>query len=151
MATYPASLPCALHSGYGLNHVSPLMRVDLESGRARQRRRFTSVPSMADVSWVMTPVQAMIFEAFFKYDLSDGADWFEMPLATPLGVTTYECRFAGMYSGPSLIGNLNWTFTARLEIRERPVIPQDWYEILPDYILGMDIFDLAMNREWPEA
>lgn len=149
MPSYPAGLPCALHQEYGLNHVSPLMRSELESGRARQRRRFTSVPSMANVSWIMTQAQAVLFEGWFKWTINDGADWFDMPLSSPMGVKDYECRFAGMYSGPRLTGRGMWTFSATLEVRERPVIAEDWIEIAPDYILFMDIFDLAMNREWP--
>lgn len=148
---YPDGVPKPLHSDYGTQHVNPLMRTELSSGRARQRRRFTSVPSMASVSWVMTRPQAIIFEAWYKYTLLDGAEWFDAPLTTPLGVGDYEARFTGIYDGPKLIGKQMWTFTAQLEIRERQVIGQDWYEILPEYILDMDIFDIAMNREMPLA
>jgi hypothetical protein len=42
-----------------------------------------------------------------------------------------------------------WKFTAQLEIKDRQTLNGDW-SILPTFIDGMDIFDLAMNREWPE-
>lgn len=151
MASFPSSLPCALHNDYGLNTVSPLMRVDLQSGRARQRRRFTNVPTMVAVSWVMNNAQAALFEAWFRWTINDGASWFDMPLKTPMGYQDYDCRFTGMYDGPRLIGAGKWTFTATLEIRERQTFSEEWMTILPEYIGEMDIFDLAVNREWPLA
>lgn len=147
---YPAGLPAPLRSGYGVNHISPLIRTELETGRARQRRRYTSVPSLASVSWLMSQAQAQLFEAWFKWTLSDGAEWFNARLRTPLGLQDYECRFAEMYSGPDLVGVDRWRFSADLEIRERQVLPYD-YTLLPDYVLQQSIIDRALNREWPEA
>lgn len=147
---YPAGLPVPLRSGYGMQHVSPLMRTDLESGRARQRRRFTSTPIIAGVTWLMTQVQAQAFEAWFRWTLSDGAEWFNTRLSTPLGLQPYECRFAGMYSGPELVGVDRFRFSADLEIRERQTLPAD-YALLPSMILDQGIIDRALNQEWPAA
>ncbi len=57
-----------------------------------------------------------------------------------------------IYDGPDLVsGSLSlWDFTATLELRERPILDPGW-TILPEFILHPDIFDIAMNREWPEA
>ena len=150
MATidYPAGLPLPLRNGYDINHVSPLMRSDLQSGRARQRRRYTSVPSMASVSWNMNQQQAQLFEAWFRWELVDGSEWFNAELRTPLGLQSYECRFSDMYSGPQLVGVDRWVFQAMLEIRERQTLA-DGYELLPSFALYSDIFDRAMNQEWP--
>ncbi|MEN9903707.1 MAG: hypothetical protein RLZZ555_272 [Pseudomonadota bacterium] len=146
---YPAELPLPLRSGYGMNHVSPMMRTDLESGRARQRRRYTSVPSIASVSWVMTQSEAQLFEAWFRWTLSDGAEWFNATLRTPLGLRPYECRFAGMYSGPDLVGVDRWQFSADLEIRDRQTLSVGW-DVLPSFVVNADIFDTAVNREMPQ-
>lgn len=147
---YPSQLPTPQRDGYGLQHVSPLMRTEMASGRARQRRRFTSVPTMVRFNWLMEQGQAQLFEVWFKHTLSDGAAWFELPLRTPMGLQPYEARFAGMYQGPELVGLTHWRFTAELELRDRQTLPKGWQE-LPDYIVGPSIFDKAMNREWPEA
>lgn len=147
---YPANLPPPLRSGYGINHVSPLQRTELATGRAIQRRRYTSVPSIASVSWLMSQPQAQVFEGWFRWTLSDGAEWFNARLRTPLGLRDYECRFVGMYEGPDLIGVDRWKFSADLEIRERQTVDA----ILaahPDIILGAAIIDIAINREWPAA
>jgi hypothetical protein len=150
MATinYPIGLPLPLRNGYELNHISPLMRSELQSGRARQRRRYTSVPSMASVSWNMSQQQAQLFEAWFRWELLDGTEWFNAKLRTPVGFQDYECRFADMYTGPQLIGIDRWAFSATFEIRERQTLIQG-YELLPSFVLYPDIFDRAMNQEWP--
>lgn len=146
---FPAGLPKPLRNGYGMNHVSPMMRSELQSGRARQRRRYTSVPTIVSVSWILTQPQAAVFESWFRYDIVDGSEWFNATLRTPVGFEPYECRFAEMYSGPDLIGKTLWRFTAELEIRERQTVAEGWTAVAPDYVLNADIFDYAMNQEWP--
>jgi hypothetical protein len=151
MIQYPQGLPCALREGYDFSPISPLLRSDMQSGRARQRRRFTSVPTMASVSWIMNDVQAQLFEAWFRDALEDGAQWFEMPLKTPEGERSYTARFTDIYSGPTLTGRSSWKFTAQLELRERPILVPGWAVYAPDYILLSSLFDKAMNLAWPES
>lgn len=152
MATidYPVGLPMPLRNGYDTNHVSTMMRTEMQTGRARQRRRYTSVPTMASVSWIMTEKQAQLFEGFFRWTLVDGTEWFNLTLLTPLGLKPYEARFAEMYNGPMLTGRDMWTFTAELEIKDRQTIADGW-PVFPGFVLGSDIFDKALNREWPAA
>ena len=155
MPSFPSQLPRPLQSGYGLQHVSPFIRTEMQSGRARQRRTFTNVPSSVSVTWFFTsPSECALFEGWFRDTggAGDGANWFDMELQTPLGADdSYQCRFAGMYQGPTLAAFDKWQVTATLEIRERPLIAEDWAIIMPDYILLADILDYAINREWPSA
>jgi hypothetical protein len=109
---------------------------------------------MASVRWRLNDSEAMLFEAWFRDVLVDGYHWFECPLKTPEtpgGLRSYAARFTDIYDGPKLVsGSISlWDFTATLELRERPIIDPGWAEILPEYILLADIFDIAMNREWP--
>lgn len=153
MIEYPQQLPAPLIDGYGLNTADPTLRTQLQSGRARQRRRFTSVPTYAECTWLMTAQQAAFFEAWFKRTLMDGAEWFSCRIKTPEieeGTVVHDCRFVGMYSGPRLSPRNRWVFTATLELRERPLIPPYWDQF-PDLWFNMNIIDMAMNREWPEA
>lgn len=149
---YPSQLPTPLREGYGMSTVSPLMRTDMDSGRARQRRRFTSVPTIVSASWLMSNGQAALFESWFQHVAMDGAAWFQCPLQTPGGgIAHYDARFVDMYSGPELVGLSSWRFTAEIEIRERQTLPKGWLEF-PDYVVGgSSILDKAINREWPEA
>lgn len=149
---YPADyLPIPLQDGYGLKPVSPILRTDLVSGRARQRRLYTSTPTQAAVSWSFSDPEGQLFEAWHRDTIHDGADWFNMPLRSPLGTTDlYVCRFVDIYEGPTIEGGNYWRYTAVLELWERPILPPDWGNF-PDYIINSNIIDLALNREWPEA
>jgi len=154
MPIFPPELPRPLQSGYGLQHVSPFIRTEMQSGRARQRRTFTNVPSSVSVTWFFTsPGECALFEGWFRDagGAGDGANWFTMRLQTPIADAEFNCRFAGMYQGPTLAAFDKWQVTATLEIRERPIIADDWAIIMPGYILMADIFDYAINREWPSA
>lgn len=147
---YPEGLPRGLHSGRKYQLVNPLMRTPLSTGRARQRRRFTSVPEAASVSWVFNDSEGQAFEAWWRDALIDGSLWFECPLDHPMGYDFYTCRFTGVYDGPSRIGPNLWSYSAELELQERAVLPPDW-GLFPEFILDASILDYAMNQEWPLA
>ncbi|MOA14730.1 hypothetical protein D3C78_1348510 [compost metagenome] len=145
---YPQGLPMPLRDGYGFQAVSPMQRTQLQSGRVRQRRRFTSVPTMASVSWLCTDVQAQLFEAWWEDVLLSGSEWFDCPLKTPLGRQLYSARFTDIYQGPVLVGVSHWRFTAELELRDRPILKPGW-GAFPELIAGKSIIDIAINQEWP--
>lgn len=148
---YPhCALPVPLQDGYGLSPISPLKRTAQTSGRARQRRLYTSTPTVASVSWTLTDSQAQAFETWFRDALTDGAAWFNMNLRTPGGEASKVCRFTDIYDGPNLIGGNYWQYTAELELYERPLLPPPWGQF-PEFISGMDIIDLALNRDWPKV
>ncbi|CAM3408143.1 hypothetical protein BS639_17910 [Rouxiella silvae] len=148
---YPADyLPTPLQDGFGLTPISPLLRTQFTSGRARQRRLYKSTPTQAAVTWLFTEGESQLFEAWFSEGLTDGVSWFNMPLRTPLGLGDYVCRFTDIYDGPVLVGGKYWQFTATLELWERPVLPPGSTEF-PDYIVNADIIDIAANREWPQS
>lgn len=156
MATidFPSYLPAGTISRdqYEFQHTSPFARTTMATGRARQRRTFQYVPSSVPITWRFTEPQAQLFEAWFKYDITDGADWFNANLKTPIGnIAPYECRFSDMYSGPSLDNSDYWIFTASLEIRERPVLSETDYLYGQQFLLQSDIIDIALNSKWPSA
>ena len=59
---WPAGLPCALREGHSTQHATPFTRTTMDSGRARQRRKFSSVPSTQQFSWIFTQGQCTTFE-----------------------------------------------------------------------------------------
>lgn len=147
---YPEGLPRGLHSGRRYQLVSPLMRSDLASGRARQRRRFTSVPEAVTVSWFFNDVQGQAFEAWWRDMLVDGSLWFKCPLDHPMGYDLYTCRFTDVYSGPSRVGPNLWSYSGELELRERAAPPVG-EGLFPEDIIDSELLDLTVNREWPTA
>lgn len=147
---YPEGLPYPSRNGYGLQHVSPIQRTEMQSGRAKMRQRFTSTPSIVSVSWTMDQGQALLFEGWFRYQLNDGTLWGDLPLQSPMGIKPYEARFVDIYDGPELVGVDHWRYTAEVELRERPTMDRDWILYGPEYVRFGSIFDIAMNRDWPE-
>lgn len=148
LVEYPTQLPMPDLSGYELNPVSPFIRTNMESGRARQRRRFTSVPVMVPFTITLKNVHLQIFEGWFRWLINDGVDWFMGPAKTALGVRNYEMRFTQMYR-LTPISPTEWLVTTEIELRERQTVGKDLIEF-PDFILYANIIDLAINREWPE-
>jgi hypothetical protein len=95
----------------------------------------------------MTQMQAQLFEAWTVQVV--GAGWFTMPLLTPMGFEEQEVRFTETPVGGELTGKFLWRYKVACELRNRPLLEPGWVDILPEYILEADIFDYAMNREWP--
>ncbi|QYJ23437.1 hypothetical protein KYT87_09540 [Achromobacter sp. ES-001] len=147
---YPSQLPAPLWAPNQYAVTSPNQRTAMDSGRARQRRKFSSVPVMRSATWVMTSAQARLFELWYKATLKDGTEWFNIYLRHPIGYAVRVCRISGVYNGPIAWGADRWQFSATLEVWERPLLPDEW-AILPSFVANPEIFDLAMNREWPKA
>ena len=150
MLVYPEGLPTPQREGYGFDPVSPMTSTKLVSGRSERRRAFVSTPTVATVTWLLTPSEAQFFEGWFEHVLLSGSLPFECPLLTPMGMEPYRANFVDIYSGPVLVGVDLWRFSAQLSLFKRPLIDKEWVVDAPEYILDADIFDIAMNRDWPK-
>lgn len=148
LAVYPSQLPMPDLPGYQLQPVSPFRRVDLASGRARQRRLFTSVPTMVQMTITMTNPQFQLFEGWFRWVIADGGDWFMGWAKTSMGVQRYEMRFADMYQ-PAPVSTWEWQISATMEIRERQTISALDTQF-PDEIVNSHLFDRTINESWPK-
>lgn len=149
---YPSGLPAPLQKGYAIETVSPMLRSQLASGRARQREIFDNVPQNVPVQWLFNGGQAQTFVTWFRHAISNGASWFEMPLRNEFGCSVKQVRFASVYKGPALVGPNLYSYEAEIEIYERETYSEDWVETgMLDWITYSNIFDIAMNRKWPEA
>jgi len=144
----PQWLPEPLRDGYGLRHVSPLKRSTFVSGRSMPRRAYTATPTQVEVRWLLTDVEAGLFEKWFQQVLVDGVSWFACRLRTPLGMDYYKSRFVDIYDGPTLTASNRWVITAQLEMYKRALLADGWLE-MPDGYLHAAIVDAAANREWP--
>lgn len=150
MLVYPEGLPTPQREGYGFDPVSPMTSTKLVTGRSIRRRSFVSTPTDVPVTWLFTAAEAQLFEGWFEHVLLSGTLPFECPLLTPLGFENYRANFVDIYSGPVLVGEDFWKFTAQLRLFKRPLVDKDLVVEIPDYIIDADIFDRAMNQKWPE-
>lgn len=128
-------LPDPRASGYGIQPVTPYARTDMDSGAARQRRRFSRVPSHVSVTWRFTHAEHALFEGFLAYEINLGTDWFAVGLLNGMGVNQVQARFMGDPPYKSAISDSRAWFdvTAKLEVKALPLPSRDEYEVLRTY------------------
>jgi len=149
MIEYPIELPFPTRDGFAIEAANQISRTEMQSGRARQRVRFTSVPAFVPLRWIFTTPQAQLFDAWAS-DVAK-AGWFTLKLRSPTGLAEHQARFIESPQGPALFGLDRWSYTARVELRDKPKVAPGWALYAPQYILLSSVFDQAMNREWPES
>jgi len=94
--------------------VSPsVIRTEMDSGFQRQRKRFTQEMRSFAVTFSFTPDQFAIFQAWWKYRVSSGADWFLMEVDIGGSRTTRQVRFSTPFS--SAYGGGRWKVKSVLE------------------------------------
>lgn len=140
-------LPLPLRDGYVLNPVEKIRSTDMDAGRAVQRWEFDDAPVYLQASWIFSEPEARLFVAWTNQVAKAG--WFTMRLVTPMGFDDLTVRLRSTPEKGELVAQYSWRYSAVIEIEFEPMLEEGWAEILPDYILFADIFDYAMNREWP--
>lgn len=129
MIAWPETLPLPTVEGYGIQPGDAILRTKMEAGPARQRRRFTQVPSRVSVRWIMRRDQFALFEAWYRWQAKEGGAWFEIELLGGLGLLTQEARFTRQFQA-QLLGGTLWEIRSELEIRERPVLDEGLLNLL---------------------
>ncbi len=125
---WPKTLPLPTLQGYGLHPGDAILRTEMEAGPARQRRRYTQVPSRISARWVFRREQFALFEAWYRWHAKEGGEWFEINLLGGLGLVIHEARFTRPFDAQPRSGVL-WEVSSELEIRERPTLDEDALEI----------------------
>lgn len=122
--TWPSMLPLPTVDGYGIRPGEAILRTEMEAGPARQRRRYTQVPSRITVRWVLRREKFALFEAWYRWAAKEGGAWFEIDLKGGLGLVPQEARFTRQFEARILAGTL-WEVRSELEIRERPTLSEE--------------------------
>ena len=118
---WPDRLPLPTIESYGIQPGEAILRTEMEAGPARQRRRFTNVPSRITVRWVMRAEQFLLFESWYRWAAAEGGAWFEIDLLGGLGLLPQEARFTRQFEARPYRGRL-WEVTSELEVRARPTL-----------------------------
>ena len=120
MAVWPANLPVPVADGYSIEPQQTFIRSDMDQGPARQRRRFTTAPTMYSVSWIMDESELGIFESWYRDEADDGAGWFDVSLRNGAGMQSVAARFVSPWKA-SIVGLPYYRVSAQIEVRNRPV------------------------------
>jgi hypothetical protein len=70
----------------------------METGRTRQRRRFTRTTQVVSVVWEFTAEQYSIFDAFYTHVLEAGTEQFKINLRFGPEMTLVTASFVGRLS-----------------------------------------------------
>jgi hypothetical protein len=92
-----------------------VIRTKMDSGRPRQRQRFTTGLRTFTVGWEFTEEQFKVFQGIYHHYLSDGADWFQMSLPIGNGFETLTVRFTDSGFTHKYADVMHWKVTATLE------------------------------------
>ena len=122
---YPNDLKLPLVSSHRLSQNSNLLRTDMASGRARQRKRFQSVPTTMGATWKLNKYQAQILEGFVTHGVNDAVNWFLMPVRTPQGLIEHEVRFINSPLESCIYNGGFWNYSANIEIKKRQVVSEE--------------------------
>lgn len=142
LAQYPLNLPMPLQSSQSVSTVSPLVTTTMQTGRRRQRRAYTSTPQIVKVSFLMSDEQTAMFEGWYRWGITDGADWFTARLRTPLGIKPVTMRFTGIYDGPNPEGFLLYKISGEVELRYRQTYTE---QETADAIAGGDFHQAVID------
>lgn len=114
--TWPTSIKRPVMSAYKYDPEKAFIRSDMEAGPAKQRRRFTQVPTKIGIKLILTLAEFDTFQTFWVDQLLDGAKWFTMPLVDGQGESTTNARFIEPYKAKADAHGLMWTVTGTVEI-----------------------------------
>ena len=114
-AIWPTRLPAPRLDQYSYQAVSPFTRSDMDSGTARQRRRFVSTPTRITAGWRLSSAQLQVFEDFVSEVLDGGVLWFQLPLASARGLQPTLARLIEPPRIASAGAPQIWDVTATLE------------------------------------
>ena len=149
VVSWPATLPLPTIEGYDIHPGEAILRTEMEAGPARQRRRYTQVPSRISVRWTLRRTQLAVFEAWYRWQAKEGGEWFAIELLGGIGLVAHEARFTRQFAARLLPAN-RWEVTSELEIRERPVLNEDALglaitEDIEALLASLDSYGLLIN------
>ncbi|TVU83796.1 hypothetical protein FQP85_08450 [Pseudoalteromonas neustonica] len=118
MVNYPLTLPLPRLKEVSYKRQSNILRTEMGSGRARQRRRFLSVPTFMEATWRFKKDEAVAFEGFVDHGVQL-TGWFLMDILTPKGVVKHQVRFKkDPLENFKPISALVWQYQAQVEVKE---------------------------------
>lgn len=129
METWPQILPEPVVEPYGFEVSPSVARSEMDSGFIRQRKRFTQQLRAFNVTFSFTDNQLAIFQAWWKYKIASGADWFLMSIDIGGAKAERQIRFASPFTSTTKGGR--WTVKSTMEtMNDSPMTESQLNEVL---------------------
>ena len=121
MDNWPSDIPQAfIHESFSATPMSGVIQTEMDTGKAKRRRRFTAVTEVWSGNMVMTSTQLATFKTFFNTTIKLGSLSFNFPNQFNL-TQTVEARFNNSSGDtPFTIApdgeTLDWSISFSLEV-----------------------------------
>jgi len=126
---------------YRLRNESSTLRTKMDSGRYRQRQRFTNDLTLGILSFVFDEGEFARFQIFWESEIKNGSDWFKIPLAlgrlkSPLipdqeSLRETDVRPTAGYQ-VRYLPHLNYEISFPIELLTDKVIDKDVLDVIED-------------------
>lgn len=106
------------------------IRSKMESGRVRQRPRFSRALELGSVRFELTKQEFAWFKAAWVHKLNNGNDWFTMrlPIGNGANLTLSEIRFVSDFKANHRpVGN--WDISATVEFKETETVSEGEFDL----------------------
>jgi hypothetical protein len=87
----------------------------MDSGIARQRRRFRVYPIVQSVQFILTEAQFATYSAFAKDDLNGWASWFMLKIRDERGLRLARVRFIQAPAEELVVATGVWRVSGQVE------------------------------------
>lgn len=115
---WPDWMPKPQRNGYGYDVTDRRSRTDMEVG-SLIRVNYDTDETTLDCTLVCNAVQSQWFEKFERCMLSQGSQWFQMPIMIAGCIEMHTVRFASRPKAGSIIGPYYTSYQLRLDVQER--------------------------------
>jgi len=129
MEKWPKHLPNPSTS-FNVTATPNTSRTSMSSGHVRQRALTKRTSYSASVTFEIDDGGFEAFKAFLAYNVNNGNDWFECPLATGGGVVNRLIRIIGGKYKANYVNYMNWRLTMSVDVKEVGVIDQDFWNLI---------------------
>lgn len=145
MITWPSNILPNPSNDFGADANPGTIRTQMDSGRFRQRPRFTGEHETMNVTWLLTDYEFGVFKSIHKHLLYNGSDWFTCPLPMGDALKPFKVRFLeGKYAAKH-VPVLNWRVTATFETEDdTSVYDAETTEAWDALSYDIDAFELAV-------
>ena len=146
MFTWPENIVPLPSYNFDVDAEFSNIRSKMDSGRVRQRPRFTEELELASVKFDLTKKEYAVFKSIWVGCLNQGNDWFTMrlPVANGEDLTLVEVRFVSDYKATHR-PFANWDISATLEFKESTNIGADITAVLISE--GFDTNEFELQAE----
>lgn len=136
MITWPEALPKPV-LGFGVTTDTAVARTKMDSGRVRQRQRFTRDFRKMTATWKLSDANYGYFQSIYKWATNSGSDWLLMTLPMGNGMKQYTVRFvADTYQAKQDEATLYWSVSVQLETEDETA---PWDAGDTDALLAVDL------------